>query len=76
MTFGRQPVHTSKAFLGNGVACPSRKGRQIGGEIHRPQWLAHLGTLLLDKPQLCTELIAGFLTTGRVPTMVPIGRAT
>ena len=33
-------------------------------------------TLLLEKPQLCTTLIAGFLTTDPVPTTVPIRRAT
>jgi pimeloyl-ACP methyl ester carboxylesterase len=33
-------------------------------------------TLLLEKPELCTTLVTDFLTTGPVPTMVPIRRAT
>jgi pimeloyl-ACP methyl ester carboxylesterase len=33
-------------------------------------------TLLMEKPDLCTTLISGFLTSGAVPTMVPIRRAT
>jgi pimeloyl-ACP methyl ester carboxylesterase len=33
-------------------------------------------TLLLEKPAMCTGLIADFLSTGPVPTMVPIRRAT
>ena len=32
--------------------------------------------LLLEKPELCTRLVADFLTTDPAPTMMPVSRAT
>lgn len=48
-------------------ALPSAELAVVPGTSH---------TLLLEKPELCTRLIADFLTAGPVPTMVPIRRAS